>query len=495
MDHRWIGRRLWLAVALMLLGCMACVQVIEPPHPPPSPDTRARDGVERPLGAAPLEMVAPEPRDEGLANGTMTTFEGAGLRGRFAVSHGRLLASGTRPMHAELRLRADEGAEAVRAPAAFVLVIDTSGSMAGAKMDDARRAATALLDEMNDSDAVSVVRFSDDAEVVVPLRSVRDVRSRARAAIGRLHAAGNTNIARGLAAAVSELSAVSGRVKRVAVVTDGRDTSGAPRATAADLARRESERGLTVSTLGIGVDYDDVYLGDLAAAGHGNYEFLRDASALARFLSKELRETSRTTAEHVVVDLSLPPGTRVRDVWGATWEPSPGGARLVLGALFAGDERRVIVSLDVAVGEPGSSVVLRAAASWAPVGGSRVSVSPSPIRIESVASARDVDVSRDLSVIASVTSVTASLREKEASAALERGDAARAVELNRQNLEELDRVAALAPASEATRLRAQKKAYDQDARIYAAPSSAGAPAAARAIGVRERKNEARDVGF
>jgi Ca-activated chloride channel family protein len=491
MVFRWIGRHLWLAFVFSLLGMLACARPLEATHPEQPP--AARVIVEPPLGSAPLEMAAIEPV-ESPVSGTTTTFGGAGLHGRFAVSHGRLLASGTRPMHAEIRLRADEGSETARAPMAFALVIDTSGSMAGTKMDDARRAATALLDEMSDGDAVSVVRFSDDAEVVVPLGAVRDVRSRARAAIGRMRAAGNTNIARGLSAAVSELGRADGRVKRVALVTDGRDTSGAPRDLASSLARREAEHGLTVSTLGIGVDYDDAYLGDLAAAGHGNYEFLRDASALARFLSRELRETARTTAQHVVVDLALPSGARVRDVWGATWESSPGGARLVLGALFAGDERRVIVSLDVAVGEPGSTMLLRASASWAPVGGGRVSVSPSPIRIESVASARDVDVARDLSVIASVVSVESSRREKEASAALERGDAARALELNRQSREELDRAAAAAPPAVATRLRAQKKAYDRDAEVYSAPPAAPA-AAARAIGARERSNDMRDAGF
>jgi Ca-activated chloride channel homolog len=489
-------RRLWLFFVLVLFGALGCAPPVPPPKPPPVQRTAGvPDGSREP---APLEMAGSDtpPTPDGLASGTAAVFAGGGIRGRFAVSHGRLLASGTRPMHAELRLRADEETESARAPAAFALVIDTSGSMAGQKMDDARRSALALLEEMRDDDAVSIVRFSDDAEVIVPLRGVREVRAHARLAIGRLRASGNTNIARGLAVAASELASADGRIKRVAIVTDGRDTSGAPRGTAALLARRASERGLTISALGIGIDYDDAYLGDLAAAGHGNYEFLRDSSALARFLSKELRETARTTADHVVVDLRLPPGVRVRDVWGATWEPSPGGARLVLGALFAGDERRVIVALDAEVGEPGSALVFGAAASWIPAGGRRVHVSAPSIRVEAVAAARDVDVARDLSVLASVTSVITSRREKEAAAALEQGDAARAVALNRENLEELDRAAHVAPKADGLRLRAQRKAYDDDARLYAAPPAAGAaPAAARAIGARERKNEARDAAY
>lgn len=489
-------RRLLLVPLLLVALCLGCVQSKPPTPPPASPSggrgTDAAADARRPLDVAFGEPSEPAVAERAIASGTSVVFDGERIHGRFAVSHGRLLASGTRPMHIELRMRADEG-EVARAPAAFVLVVDTSGSMSGVKMSGARRAAAALLDEMSDDDAVSIVRFSDDAEVVVPLRRVRDVRERARAEIGKLFASGSTNIVRGISAAVRELERADGGIRRIALVTDGRDTSGAPRSAAADVARREAERGVTVSTLGIGLDYDDAYLANLAAAGHGNYEFMNNGAALARFLSKELRETSRTTVERAVVELTIPAQARIRDVWGATWEPTTGGARLVLGSLFAGDERRVIVSVDVSAGDPGSSVVFGARASWLPVGGRRVAAT-SALRVESVASARDVDVARDLSVLASVTSVISSRRESEASAAFERGDVAKALTLNQESLDELDRAAAVAAPTEAQRLRAQRRAYEKDAAVYKAPTAAPA-AAAREIGAREHGNAARSAAY
>src|SRR4029079_10462789 len=78
---------------------------------------------ERGIAAGPVIAEDPSP--------TSSVFDGPGASGRLAVSHGRLLASGTRPMHVEIRVRPDSGANVVeaRAPVALVLVIDTSGSM------------------------------------------------------------------------------------------------------------------------------------------------------------------------------------------------------------------------------------------------------------------------------------------------------------------------------------------------------------------------------
>lgn len=441
------------------------------------------------VGGAPVDGPAREvarefaepPPPATPAPTTRATFSQAGVSGHVALSHGKLLADGTRSMFVELRVRGEDVARA-RAPLALVLVVDTSGSMAGTKIADARRAARQALDEMEGDDLVSVVRFSDDAEVLVPLGRVADVRARAQAAVGALFAAGNTNISRAVEAAAGELAkAGQGRATRVALVTDGRDTSGAPRTAAASVARRESARGVTVSTLGIGVDYDDAYLADLASAGHGNYEFMRDASALGRFLSRELRETAKTAARRVAIDLDLPPGARIRDVWGATVD----GTRVTLGALFSGDERRVVVPIDVPVGGRGSSLRVGARVSWLDVEARPVELSTEALEVVAAAQQVEVDEARDARVHAAITSVEASRREAQAAAAFARGDRATAISLNEESRKELARAAASAP-TEARSLDAQARAYEDDSRTYrSAPPS---PAPARAIGAREHSN-------
>jgi len=431
----------------------------------------------------------------GSAPQTSATLQGQGARGRVALSQGRLLASGTRSLYMELRIAADQTTPVTRPPVSFVLAIDTSGSMAGQKIIDARRSATAILAEMNPDDLVSVVRFSSDAQVVVPLMPVRHAREQAVAAIDRMYANGNTDIAQAMRTAERVLGPGDlSRPQRIVLVTDGRDTSGAPRDTGANVARLASARGITSSALGIGVDYDAGYLMSVANAGRGNYEYLGESSALARFLSKEVRETGSTVVQDATARIDLPEGWRVRDVWGAVSDRSDGTLRLRFGPLFAGDERRVIVSLDAEAGAPGSWTTVRATYNWVAVGSSsRVEASSPALRIESVSSPADAESSIDSSVMGSVASVTASRLEQESAEAFERGDRQRALDLNRQSAAELDRAAAAAPAAQASRLRAQKRAYDEDAKVYTSKPAGAAPA--RGIGARENHNTARDMAY
>jgi Ca-activated chloride channel family protein len=428
---------------------------------------------------------------DGAPSTTSTPFSTRGAAGRFAISHGRLLAAGVRPMHAEIRVRAtDADIVEARAPVAMVLVIDTSGSMAGRKIEDARRAALAMLDEMRPDDMVGVVRFASSAETLVPLGRVGDVRGEARRQIERLRAEGSTDIANALRNADRILGFTRDRrIGRIVLVTDGRDTSGAPASTGLELARVEASHGFTVSALGIGADFDEAYLAGISNAGRGNYEYLRDTSALARFLSKELSETARTRMKSLEAHLDLPYAARIRDVWGATWE----GNRLSFGSLFAGDERRAVVAIDVPVEGPGSSLTIGGSLSFRLPDDTAVRVELTPLTVTAVTSPEEVDNARDMSVIASVTSVIASRRETEAAAAFERGDRERAMALNAQNLADLEKVRRAAPASVAGPLEAQKRAYSNHQGTFAtAPPSA---AAARDIGAQERKNADRAVAY
>lgn len=443
--------------------------------------------------------IATSPSGGEIPSSTTSTsvqFRDRGAHGRFALSHGRLLASGTRTMFAEVRVAATEDVAetSTAAPVAFVLVIDTSGSMAGQKIADARSSALSILGQMRDQDYVAVVRFSSDAQVVVPMMPVRNARYTARAQIGQMAAGGNTDIANALRTASSALHGVSAEgPQRIVVVTDGRDTSGAPRFVGPSVATQASSHGVTVSALGIGHDYDDAYLTDLAGAGRGNYEFLRDSSSLDRFLAKEVRETSRTTVLQLTANLEVPAGVRVRDVWGASWNRTEGGTQLVFGSLFAGDERRVLVTFDVDTREPGTMTEFRANLSWNPVGGSPVRLTFPALRVEAVSTAQQVDDARDHSVLASVASVEASRQELEASRAFERGDRDTAMRLNAANQSSLDSAATKAPAAEAERLRAQRRAYQRDQEVYTTQPPSAAPA--RAIGAREYKNADRSMGY
>jgi VWFA-related protein len=170
-------------------------------------------------------------------------------------------------------------------PLTTLLVIDVSGSMEVAgKLDAAKAAAKAYVDQMRPGDEAGLLSFNVDVDYLQPLTSDRDA---LRSAIDSLTARHDTAMYDALARATDILASVSGR-KAVLVLTDGMDNSS--RATLEDVLAGISPAGLSISTIGlgnaqkVGVSFeglDEPALKELAARAGGGYGFAEDPSMLA----------------------------------------------------------------------------------------------------------------------------------------------------------------------------------------------------------------------
>jgi Ca-activated chloride channel family protein len=433
-----------------------------------------------------------------LAGGSnAVTFAGTGVHGRLALSHTRVLAGGSQHVFAELDLRADPAEHQVaRAPLAIAVALDTSGSMGGEKIEHAKESVIRLIRDMRDDDEIAMVRFSSRSEMIQPLAPVGRVRSSLIARVEALEAGGGTNIPSALSQALATLAdAGKGRVRRVVLASDGLDDG---RASSELQARQSAERGTTVSSMGIGLDFDAAYMGGVAQAGHGNFAFVEDASALAGFLHRELEETAATTAEAVTAHLRLPEGLRfVRAIGGDGSGIGAGGeVEIRLGSLFAGDERRVVVELEARI-LAGETRAIEGSVGWNVVGGDTATARFAGLTLTGSSDPLAVEEGRDGAVLANATSVMASIRQLEAADAYERGDTARAQALIEQNKRELAVAAAAAPPAAAPALTAQAAAYDHTAMKFraAAPSSEAGRSAARAGAMKDFSNMGRNAAF
>jgi Ca-activated chloride channel family protein len=241
-----------------------------------------------------------------------------------------------------------------RAPLAAVLVIDRSGSMAGDKIDAARAAAERFVQGTSDGDLLGIVTYGSDVTVDLALTEVSSAtRSRALDIVRRIEEGGGTNIDGGLQAARAQLQQadVGGRVARVVLVSDGRPTEG-DRSTAALTGHAVTLRalGATTSTLGLGLDYNEDLMEAIAVDGGGRYHYLRSSEQMAKVLDDELQHGRNVVATGVKLHLAraLAPAVRVA---GTPGQKDVGNAtRLVVdvGDLAAGEERHVLVKLDVA---------------------------------------------------------------------------------------------------------------------------------------------------
>lgn len=418
-------------------------------------------------------------------------FAGPGAHGMVSLSHSRVLSGSENAVFADVRVVAyadGRAGDQKRAPISLAVVLDTSGSMGGEKIEEARRSVLRLLTEMRDDDEIAVVRYSDSSELIQPLARVGSVRESLAQQIRQLGAAGGTNIPSGMSAGLRALDeSARGRVRRIVLVSDGLDST---RLQAENLARSSFAAGITVSSLGIGLDFDESYMGSLAQNGHGNFAFVKDGASLAEFLHRELEETAGTTIENARVRLQLPDGVRFLTATGAEAIVHGSEVELVVGSLFAGDERRIVVELSANT-ISASPMNIDTQASWTVVGGGGTTVVRAPrLTLLATSNASEVESGQDGTVLASATSVVASRRQLEASSAYAQGNVALAAQITETNERDLARVRAMAPPAAATALDSQMKAYGEMKTGFrnVAPSSAAGKAAAKQNVAKDRGN-------
>ena len=306
--------------------------------------------VEAPRPPVPM----PAPRSE--ASITQLVYGDGTLEVQATLDRG-LLMPGGEPVWMDVAIKAS-GVQ-TRAPLAAVLVIDRSGSMAGDKIDAARQAAERFVNGMADGDMLAVVTYGSDVSVDFPFTTV-DPQSRTRAlgVVRRIEEGGGTNIDGGLLAAQNQLqhSNTSGKVARVILISDGRPTEGDRRATTlAGHSQSLRTGGVTMSTIGLGLDYNEDLMEQLAVVGGGRYHYLKTGAQMAKILDDELQHGRNVVASNVKLhlDRALAPGVRVLEAIGQT--DSGNGRKLVIdvGDLAAGEERHVLIKVQADVGDVG----------------------------------------------------------------------------------------------------------------------------------------------
>jgi Ca-activated chloride channel family protein len=296
-------------------------------------------------------------------------------------------------------------------PVAMALVLDVSGSMSGEKLAQAKQSVLEVVDRMRDDDRISLVTYSDSARVVQPLARVGDVRAQMHVTVPTIAVEGGTNIPSGLSMGAQTLvEAPSTLVRRVVLMSDGRDGSNRDLETIAQEVRTRADQGVMLSSLGVGADYDERYMARLADAGRGNYEFMRDGTQMRAFLARELQQATRTTVERAVAEVTLPAGWRLTRAYGCEATVSGQTVRLPVGALFAGDERRLVLALAV------------------------------------VATEAEAAASRDAAVFGEAESTVIAARQFDAVGAWRDGRVAEAQAISQRNLEALQRIQAAAPS-------------------------------------------------
>jgi len=191
-----------------------------------------------------------------------------------------------------------------RLPLNLCLVVDQSTSMQGSRLGCVKAAASKIIDNLSDQDVISIVGFSDRAEVFLASQLVSN-RTRAKAKVSTIRAGGGTEILQGLSRGIAELKKHhSERVtSHLILLTDGR-TYGDDDACIA-LAEQAGEQHIGITTMGIGEDWNDVLLDEVAKRSGGTSVYISAAEQVQKVLQHHLDGLGMIFAQNVKLSLNL----------------------------------------------------------------------------------------------------------------------------------------------------------------------------------------------
>ena len=253
----------------------------------------------------------------------------------------------------------------------IVLAIDSSGSMDGEKIEQAKTAAIGLLKQLRPTDQISIISFSDKASVDLPMTRVGNSRELA-AAVKGISVSGLTAMYAALEAAFTQARQTSlegGTVKRVILLTDGNPTVGRTDAKEfITLAQNMREAGITITAIGIGNDYNETLLEKVAEAAGGLWHHIDESGGnLPQVFQDQAAQMAGTVVANPELKVSIMPGSELGDAYSVrpvlNRLPRPrfdGTAFTVpLRDLIAGEEQTLVFRMGLPSRPAGKATLLR----------------------------------------------------------------------------------------------------------------------------------------
>ncbi len=336
--------------------------------------------------------------------------------------------------------------EGARAPINVAIVLDRSGSMQGEKIQRAREAAIGALDLLSSRDIVSIIAYDSDVNVLVPATKLTDKEQVANI-IRAIQPGGNTALFGGVSKGAAEVRKFMDdkHVNRVILLSDGLANVG-PSAPGelGELGASMKKENISVSTLGLGLGYNEDLMVALAGKSGGNHQYIENASELAGIFRREFDDVLSVVAQSVDVRIEIPEGIRPVRVLGNAADINGQSVITRLSQVYSDQQKHVVVEVEIPADLAHAAVDANGAeiAKLSPL--ARVSVSYMNMMSESTEtltgevsvsfsnSDEKVRASVNNAVMADVVALVASEQNKLATEFLDRGD----LERCRKSLEE-----------------------------------------------------------
>lgn len=242
--------------------------------------------------------------------------------------------------------------EKERTPLNISIVIDKSGSMADKnKLEYVKKAVNYIIDELDRNDYVSIVAYDDYVSVIQRSTQVKD-KYDLRDKVNNIKPGGYTNLSDGLFEGYDQVNSAYSRgyVNRVLLLTDGLSNRGiTDRYELANKIRDKNRRdGITVSTFGVGNDFNENLLADIADYGKGNYYYIRNSNDIPDIFASELNGVRNLVGQGTKIKIHYPSDyLTINKVFGYPYEISGNDVIVDFKDVFSDQTKSVLLKFDI----------------------------------------------------------------------------------------------------------------------------------------------------
>ena len=284
-----------------------------------------------------------------LSNKASSVTFGDTVTGHATWSQSVLPVDKARELFLHVEFKAKNSPVTKPLPVSTLILIDRSGSMDGEKMDNTKRATLRAFKALRSNDSISIVSYSNHAQVhLQPTLRAKMSLSKIRKILDSIYPAGGTNISEGLNLAVELLESQTEQnsYNRILLISDGHANRGVTNpAQLKRLAAQCKRKGISLSSMGVGLDYNEDLLTAISEHSAGNYYYVRTAKDINSALAREIAFTKDVVARNVNFEFTLPDGLELERVFGYTHANRDGKASVNLGDFSANETRKLVAQI------------------------------------------------------------------------------------------------------------------------------------------------------
>jgi len=284
-------------------------------HPDATADPRARDRFEQIQEAYEVLSDSAQRQSYDRWRERHSAVRPAPLVLKPTVSHTRLpILDEEQALYLLAEIAPSDTLEYRRLPLNLCLVIDRSTSMQGVRLQRVKEATSFIVDFLDESDIFSLVTFNDRAKVVIPAQSRLD-KAYAKSRVSTIRSSGGTEILQGLLAGLGELDRWRSHdiVNHLILLTDGQTYGGEKECL--EEAERAARRQVGISTMGIGEDWNDKLLDEIATRSGGTSSYIDSVSKVTSVFRECIHSLATIVARDLRMNLRVPNGVCVQEAF------------------------------------------------------------------------------------------------------------------------------------------------------------------------------------